>query len=169
MSLFDELRRHGELPFEQARMLPLAAYGFDDMLERELIELFGNDWLCVGRTIDVPRVGDYLTAEIPSSGGGHRSLIVIRADDGELGRSTTSVSIVAGGCSTDVAPRSGSRARTTHGCTATTDRWSVDRTWPTASKRTGGRSTRRAIASANCERRSGKGSCSSASPPKRRD
>ena len=96
MSLFDELRRHGELPFEQARMLPLAAYSSDDLLRRELTELFGNDWLCVGRTIDVPRAGDYLTAEIPSSGGGHRSLIVIRSDDGEL-RAFDNICIHRGG------------------------------------------------------------------------
>jgi len=84
MSLFDELGRHAELPFEQARMLPLAAYESDRLLEREIVELFGRDWLCVGRAIDIPQVGNFFTAEIPSSTGGDRKLIVMRSEDGEI-------------------------------------------------------------------------------------
>ena len=84
MSLINQLRKYAELPFEHARMLPLAVYESNELLDDELSELFGNDWLCVGRTADVPNIGDYLTAEIPGPGGEHRSLIVIRSDDGEL-------------------------------------------------------------------------------------
>lgn len=84
MSLFDELGRHADLPFESAHMLPLAAYSCEDVLAREVTELFGNDWLCVGRSVDVARPGDYITAEIPAPGGGHRSVIVIRSDGGEI-------------------------------------------------------------------------------------
>ena len=39
MSLFDELRRHVELPFDQARMLPLAAYESEELLQREIADL----------------------------------------------------------------------------------------------------------------------------------
>lgn len=84
MSLFDELRTHSELAFEQARMLPLAAYESEDLLAREVAELYGNDWLCVARTADLPGAGNYVTADLPAQGGEHRSVIVIRSDDGTI-------------------------------------------------------------------------------------
>lgn len=84
MSLFEQLGGHARLGFEQARMLPLAAYDSEQLLSAECSELFGNDWLCVARTIDVAAAGDYVTAEIPAPGGGSRSVIVVRADDGEV-------------------------------------------------------------------------------------
>ncbi len=83
-SIFDQLAEHAELPFDRARMLPLAGYRSTELLEAELAELFGRDWLCVGRTADVPDVGDYITAEVPVEDGGQRSIIVLRADDGEV-------------------------------------------------------------------------------------
>ncbi len=89
MSVFDELAEHARLPFESGRMLPIAAYRSGDVLAMERRELFGHEWTCVGRTADVPNRGDYLTAEIPSDGDGdgaeHRSIIVLRGDDDELG------------------------------------------------------------------------------------
>lgn len=88
MSTFDELRaelrEHGELAFRSGRMLPLAAYHSDDLLALEHADLFGRDWLCVGRTADLPGPGDCLTAEIPAADGSTRSLIVVRADDGAI-------------------------------------------------------------------------------------
>ncbi len=82
MSLFDELGAHARLAFERACMLPLTAYESESLLAAECADLFGNDWLCVARTIDLPDPGDYVTAEIPDVGGGQRSLIVMRSDDG---------------------------------------------------------------------------------------
>lgn len=84
MSLFDELREHAGSSFDEARMLPLASYASDDLLEREVAKLFALDWLCVGRTTDIPRVGDYLTAEIPWTDGSARSLVVLRSGDDEI-------------------------------------------------------------------------------------
>ena len=84
MSIFDELADGRDKPFEQGRMLPLEAYRSDDLLQSELTELFGNDWLCVGRTAQLAQAGDYLTAELPTPSGGHRSVIVLRAEDGEV-------------------------------------------------------------------------------------
>lgn len=84
MSLFDQLGEHALLEFDQARMLPLAAYDSERLLAAELSELFGHDWLCVARTVDVADVGAYVTAEIPTASGGQRSVIVVRADDGEV-------------------------------------------------------------------------------------
>lgn len=84
MSLFDQLRQHASLAFEQARMLPLDAYDSEELLAAELVELFGNDWLCVGRTVDVPNVGDFMTAEIPDVDGGQRSVVMIRSGEAEV-------------------------------------------------------------------------------------
>lgn len=84
MSVFRELHEQAGRSFESARMLPLQAYTSDDVLRREVADLFGHDWLCIGRTADVPDVGDYITAEIPWRDGSARSLIVLRSDDDEV-------------------------------------------------------------------------------------
>jgi choline monooxygenase len=88
MSIFDELADHARLPFEEARMLPSAAYTSPAVLAEEHRRIFAREWVCVGRTADIPRVGDYLTAEIPTGDadalGSHRSIIVVRGDTGVL-------------------------------------------------------------------------------------
>ncbi len=86
MSVFDELRLHAGLPFERARMLPVEAYRSNGVLEAELESMFAKDWLCVGRTADIPDTGDYLTAQVPVPGevGAARSIIVLRGDKGEV-------------------------------------------------------------------------------------
>lgn len=84
MSIFDELAAHAEFRFDDAVMLPLGAYTSPDVLAREHAALFDDGWICVGRTADLPAVGDYLTAEIPGAAEGHRSIIVVRDDSGEL-------------------------------------------------------------------------------------
>ncbi len=67
-------------------MLPLEVYRSEAVLDRELTEIFGQQWLCVGRTADVANVGDWITAELPSHDGseGARSVIVVRGDDGRV-------------------------------------------------------------------------------------
>jgi phenylpropionate dioxygenase-like ring-hydroxylating dioxygenase large terminal subunit len=81
MSVFDELRAHASLPFEQARMLPLDAYSSTEVLDAELATVFAQDWQCVARTADVENVGDYVCADLPVPGGGMRSIVVIRGED----------------------------------------------------------------------------------------
>ena len=88
MSILADLAEHARLPFAAARMLPPAAYFSPAVLAEEHRRIFAGEWLCVGRTADLPGTGDYLTAEIPSADpsqpGGHRSIIVVRGDDGRL-------------------------------------------------------------------------------------
>ena len=87
MSLLDELAAHAVLPFDQARMLPVEAYTSTSLLTTEIDALFGRDWQCVGRTADLGDTGDYFTAQVPVVGGSAsaaRSVIVLRADDGEI-------------------------------------------------------------------------------------
>ena len=63
-------------------MLPLGAYHDGQVLDRELTELFGRDWLCAARTTDLAAVGDHRCVDVPAADGGARSIIVVRADDG---------------------------------------------------------------------------------------
>ncbi|MGZ4724279.1 MAG: aromatic ring-hydroxylating oxygenase subunit alpha [Ilumatobacteraceae bacterium] len=88
MSIFADLAEHARLSFDEARMLPSAAYTSPAVLAEEHRHVFAGEWSCVGRTADLPRVGDYLTAEIPSgdpeANGGHRSVVVVRGDNGAL-------------------------------------------------------------------------------------
>jgi phenylpropionate dioxygenase-like ring-hydroxylating dioxygenase large terminal subunit len=89
MSIFDELAAHGDLDFPQARMLPLAAYHSPDVLAAERSAVFADAWVCVGRTADLARPGDFLTAELPAgangdAAAGDRSIIVVRDDRGDL-------------------------------------------------------------------------------------
>lgn len=83
MSIHDELAAHAELPFDQARMLPLAAYTSPEILAAETELLFGHDWLCIGRTADLPGTGDYITAELPTTTG-TRSVIALRSENDEI-------------------------------------------------------------------------------------
>jgi len=90
MSIFDELRSHAQLEFSHGRMLALEVYSSEHVLAAERTAIFASAWVCVGRTADIPRTGDYLTAELPAdavaaaTGDGHRSIIVLRDDTGEL-------------------------------------------------------------------------------------
>jgi choline monooxygenase len=87
-SVFVELARHARLDGDDARMLPLAAYTATEVLAAERERIFASAWTCVGRTADLPHAGDYLTAELPGGPGvppdGHRSIIVLRDDTGQL-------------------------------------------------------------------------------------
>jgi phenylpropionate dioxygenase-like ring-hydroxylating dioxygenase large terminal subunit len=87
-TIWAELAAHARLPFEQGRMLPPASYTSAEVLAEEHRRIFFKGWSCVGRTVDLPHRGDYLTAEIPSAEStsldGHRSIIVLRGDDERL-------------------------------------------------------------------------------------
>ena len=83
-TIWSALADHARLPFEDARMLPSAAYTSRDVLAREHRRIFGDEWICVGRTADLPARGDYVTATIPSADSEQRSVIVVRGDDGTI-------------------------------------------------------------------------------------
>lgn len=83
-SIWSALAEHALLPFEEARMLPSAAYTSAEVLGREHDRIFAREWICVARTADLPANGDYLTVSIPAAGGGQRSVIVVRDNDGVI-------------------------------------------------------------------------------------
>ena len=67
------------LPFEAAETLPTGAYTDPAITALEVERLFRRDWVCVGRTDEVPEPGDYLTHRIADT-----SVAVVRQGDGSL-------------------------------------------------------------------------------------
>lgn len=65
--------------FAVARTLPAAAYAGDEIFRLEQSAVFAKEWLCVGRTADLPAVGDYFVREIAGD-----SIVVLRGADGTL-------------------------------------------------------------------------------------
>lgn len=67
MQLDDLMKRLGELasmPLEQITAMPPAVYHSEELHALEKERIFARDWVCVGRTMDIPNVGDYLTFTI---------------------------------------------------------------------------------------------------------
>ena len=54
------------LPIENALHLPGEIYTSPDIFSREYERIFSIDWLCVGRTEEVTKPGDYITTHIMS-------------------------------------------------------------------------------------------------------
>lgn len=85
MSIWTELDEHAERDFTAGRMLPPAVYTTDEVLAVEHSELFAHAWVCLGRTIELAAVGDYLVGELPGNRPGPaRSVVVVHGDDGVL-------------------------------------------------------------------------------------
>ena len=84
-SLLAQLAAHASLPADQAVLLPPAAYTEQQVLRLERERIFASEWICVGRSADVPAVGDHVTREVPSPyDDSLLSVIVVRGDDGEV-------------------------------------------------------------------------------------
>ncbi|HQZ33300.1 MAG TPA: SRPBCC family protein [Ilumatobacteraceae bacterium] len=82
-SLLAQLTSHAGLPIERATALPPGAYTDPAVLRLERERIFASEWLCVGRTMDVPASGDYVTRDVPSAHDDSLlSVIVVRGDDG---------------------------------------------------------------------------------------
>jgi Rieske 2Fe-2S family protein len=67
------------LPFGQSRMLPRSAYVDPAVFDWEQRHFFGDGWLCVGRSDQVPRPGDQ-RAEALGQGG----VLLVRGEDSVL-------------------------------------------------------------------------------------
>jgi len=77
--LLTEVGRTAALPFEQARTLPSGAYTDPEFTALEAEKLFRHDWVCVGRTDEIPEPGDYITHRIAET-----PVVVLRQADGSL-------------------------------------------------------------------------------------
>lgn len=67
------------LPLERAHTLPAGWYTDPAVLAAERAAVFGRSWQCVGRTEQLAKSGEYLTADV-----GGEPVLVVRGDDGEL-------------------------------------------------------------------------------------
>jgi phenylpropionate dioxygenase-like ring-hydroxylating dioxygenase large terminal subunit len=72
----EKLALNASLPFEQARAMPPEVYTSSEFLERELSDIFSQDWYCVGRASALANAGDYVTQELAG-----QPIIVVRDRD----------------------------------------------------------------------------------------
>lgn len=79
MSPVARLLETAQRPFQDAIAMPPDVYTSPEFLERELQDVFGHEWICVGRASALPAPGDYLTYDLAS-----QPVIVIRGQDGTL-------------------------------------------------------------------------------------
>jgi len=61
------------------RTLPRAAYFADSIWQREKERIFGREWVCAGRTEDLPAAGDYRVLDLAGE-----SVLVVRTKAGAL-------------------------------------------------------------------------------------
>jgi choline monooxygenase len=62
--VLDDLRHTASLDFSAARSAPPSIYHHPEILPLEAEKIFKQEWICVGRTEEIPDTGDYLTYEI---------------------------------------------------------------------------------------------------------
>jgi choline monooxygenase len=62
--VLDDLGRTAALDFSAARSAPPSIYHHPELLPLEVDKIFKKEWICVGRTEEIPKAGDYLTYEI---------------------------------------------------------------------------------------------------------
>jgi choline monooxygenase len=78
-TLLQSLQTSAGLPLGEARAMHPGLYRSDDVLALEQKEIFAKEWLCLGRTSDLPKPGDYLTFAI-----GDQPVVAFRTSDGSI-------------------------------------------------------------------------------------
>jgi phenylpropionate dioxygenase-like ring-hydroxylating dioxygenase large terminal subunit len=58
------LADNANAPFEKARSLPPAIYHSPEILKLEIEKIFRSEWICLGRTAEIPKAGDYICRDI---------------------------------------------------------------------------------------------------------
>lgn len=74
-----ELLENVSQPFPGARAMPPTVYTSQEFADLELGEVFGKEWVCVGRSSSIAGAGDYITYELAG-----QPVVVIRDKDGSL-------------------------------------------------------------------------------------
>ena len=77
--LIAALKRTAELPLERASATPPGLYRSEEILRHETERIFHQDWLCIGRTADIAKPGDYTTFTI-----GDQPVVTVRTAKGEI-------------------------------------------------------------------------------------
>jgi phenylpropionate dioxygenase-like ring-hydroxylating dioxygenase large terminal subunit len=73
------LRRAGEAPYDQARALPGDFYADPRILALEREQLFGREWICVGRREEVAAQGDFVAVRILDE-----PIVIVHGEDGRI-------------------------------------------------------------------------------------
>ena len=79
ITALSELQEMAALPFDASQAMPKSVYTSEDFLQRELSQVFGQQWVCVGRASALANTGDYLTYELAG-----QPLMVVREKNGQL-------------------------------------------------------------------------------------
>lgn len=78
-TLLQQINEIASGPLQNACAMPPQMYLSQEILDLENQHIFMQDWACVGRVVDIPDPGDYLTYKI-----GQQPVAVIRQKDGAL-------------------------------------------------------------------------------------
>ncbi len=78
-ALLETLSSYDSVPMGQARSLPLDAYASPELFDLEIERIFRHEWICVGRSEQVRRAGDWFTAEIAGE-----PVVVTRDENDEI-------------------------------------------------------------------------------------
>ncbi len=63
-NLLQRLAQNANASFHDAHSLPRSRYHSPEILELEREQLFRKDWICLGRTAEIPGQGDFLCRDI---------------------------------------------------------------------------------------------------------
>ena len=77
--LVTSIKALAQLPLNRGRTLPREAYLSEALHRHEIDNLFQRQWICIGRSAQIPDPGDYLTFELV----GH-PLVAVRQKDGQI-------------------------------------------------------------------------------------
>ena len=77
--LLNKLAKATAVDFEQASSMPPEIYYSTEFLDLEIEEIFRKEWICIGRTAEIPNTGDYLTFELLD-----QSVLAIRQKDASI-------------------------------------------------------------------------------------
>jgi len=78
-AILTELKANAAKPLSLAKAMSRKVYQSEDILEIEKEKIFKDEWVCIGRTQDIPNVGDYLTWKILDE-----PVLAVRQPDGNI-------------------------------------------------------------------------------------
>ena len=77
--LLQLLSDNAQVPFGNAQTLPPAIYHNPEILDLEIDRIFRSEWICLGRTAEMPKPGDFICRDIIDS-----PVFAIRQKDGSI-------------------------------------------------------------------------------------
>ena len=77
--LLNRLTKATAVDFKHASNMPPEIYYSTDFLALEIEDIFRKEWICIGRTAEIPNAGDYLTFELLD-----QSVLAIRQKDASI-------------------------------------------------------------------------------------